>query len=41
MKAAAAELGWCQDEIRLPLTPITEPNRERLKVVLKDLEILR
>jgi 4-hydroxy-tetrahydrodipicolinate synthase len=41
VKAAAAELGWCQGEIRLPLTPITEPNRERLKVVLKDLEILR
>ena len=40
-KAAAAELGWCSPEIRLPLTRITDANLERLKVVLKDLEILR
>lgn len=41
VKAACAALGWCDDEIRLPLTPITQPNLERLKVVLKDLGILR
>ena len=41
VKAAAAELGWCSPEIRLPLTRITEANLERLKVVLKDLESLR
>ncbi|MBJ18821.1 MAG: 4-hydroxy-tetrahydrodipicolinate synthase [bacterium] len=41
VKAAAATLGWCEDEIRLPLTPITEPNLEHLKVVMKDLGILR
>jgi len=41
LKAAAAELGWCSPEIRLPLTRVTDANLERLKVVLKDLEILR
>jgi len=41
VKAAAAALGWCDGEIRLPLTPITEPNLERLKVVMKDLGILQ
>ncbi len=41
VKAAAGELGWCSPEIRLPLTRITDANLERLKVVLKDLEILR
>jgi 4-hydroxy-tetrahydrodipicolinate synthase len=40
VKAAAAALGWCDGEIRLPLTPITAPNLERLKVVMKDLGIL-
>jgi len=40
IKAAAAELGRCGDEIRLPLTEITPPNRERLKVVMKELGIL-
>ena len=41
VKAACAALGWCDGEIRLPMTPITEPNLERLKVVLKDLGILQ
>ena len=41
VKAACAALGLCDDEIRLPLTPITEPNLERLKVVMKDLGILQ
>jgi 4-hydroxy-tetrahydrodipicolinate synthase len=40
IKAAVDELGRCSDEIRLPLTEITPPNRERLKVVLKELGIL-
>ncbi|MAG30757.1 MAG: 4-hydroxy-tetrahydrodipicolinate synthase [Deltaproteobacteria bacterium] len=41
VKAAAAALGWCGDEIRLPLTRIGDANLERLKVVLKDLGILQ
>ncbi|MCG8591394.1 MAG: 4-hydroxy-tetrahydrodipicolinate synthase [Proteobacteria bacterium] len=40
VKAALALLGKAGDEIRLPLTPLTEPNRERLQVALKELEIL-
>jgi 4-hydroxy-tetrahydrodipicolinate synthase len=39
VKAAMAELGRCSDEIRLPLTEITRPNRERLKLVLKELGV--
>lgn len=41
VKAACAALDLCDGEIRLPLTPIAEPNLERLKVVMKDLGILR
>lgn len=41
VKAAAAALGWCSEEIRLPLTRIGDVNLERLKVVMKDLGILR
>jgi len=41
VKAALALMGEIDDEIRLPLTPISEPARERLQVVLKDLGILR
>ena len=33
-------LGLCGPEIRLPLTRMTEPNRERLQVSLKDLGLL-
>jgi 4-hydroxy-tetrahydrodipicolinate synthase len=40
VKAAVAEMGRIGDEIRLPLTEITQPNRERLKVVLKELGLL-
>jgi 4-hydroxy-tetrahydrodipicolinate synthase len=41
VKAACAALGWCADEIRLPLTRIGDVHLEHLKVVLKDLGILR
>ena len=41
LKAAIAALGWCSDEIRLPLTRIGDVHLEHLKVVMKDLEILR
>ncbi len=40
VKAAVALQGHIGDEIRLPLTPITDANRERLRVVLKDLGLL-
>lgn len=41
VKAAAAALGWCSNEIRLPLTKISDVHLEHLKVVLKDLGILQ
>jgi 4-hydroxy-tetrahydrodipicolinate synthase len=37
VKAALSIMGLCGDEIRLPLTPITQPNREALQVALKEL----
>jgi 4-hydroxy-tetrahydrodipicolinate synthase len=40
LKAALALQGHIGDEIRLPLTPITDANKERLSVVLKDLGLL-
>jgi 4-hydroxy-tetrahydrodipicolinate synthase len=40
VKAAMALCGLVTDEIRLPLTPITQPNRERLQVVMKELGLL-
>jgi 4-hydroxy-tetrahydrodipicolinate synthase len=40
VKAAVAMLGLCDDEVRLPLTPLTQANRERLQGVLKELGIL-
>ena len=40
VKAAVALQGRCSDEIRLPLTPLTAANRERLQIVLKELELV-
>ncbi len=40
VKAALALLGQIRDELRLPLVPLTEANRQRLHVVLKELELL-
>ena len=37
VKAALCIMGLVSDEIRLPLTPITQPNREALQVALKEL----
>jgi 4-hydroxy-tetrahydrodipicolinate synthase len=41
LKAAVAMLGLASDEIRLPLTPLTDANRERVRVVMKELGLLR
>ena len=41
LKAAMAVLGWCSEEIRLPLTRVSDVHLEHLKVVLKDLGILQ
>jgi 4-hydroxy-tetrahydrodipicolinate synthase len=40
VKAALALLCLLGEEIRLPLTPLTPANRERLRVVLKELALL-
>jgi len=40
IKAALALRGLIPDDIRLPLTPITAPNRERLQVALKEFGLL-
>ena len=39
-KAALALMGLIGPEIRLPLVEMTETNRERLQVVLKELGLL-
>jgi 4-hydroxy-tetrahydrodipicolinate synthase len=36
VKAALALQGRIQDELRLPLTRLTQANRERLQLVLKE-----
>jgi len=41
VKAAVSMLGLATDELRLPLTPLPEPLRERLQVVMKELGLLR
>jgi 4-hydroxy-tetrahydrodipicolinate synthase len=40
LKAALNLAGLVGPEIRLPLTPLTEPNRERLHMVLKELGLV-
>jgi 4-hydroxy-tetrahydrodipicolinate synthase len=40
IKAALALRGLIPDDIRLPLTPITAPNRERLQLALKEFGLL-
>ena len=40
VKAALSLRGMMLDEIRLPLTTLTAPNRERLQVVLKEFGLL-
>ncbi len=40
VKAAVALRGLVRDEIRLPLTKLTAPNRERLQFVMKELGLL-
>ena len=40
VKAAVALMGKIGSEIRLPLTPLTDANRDRLQVVMKDAGLL-
>jgi 4-hydroxy-tetrahydrodipicolinate synthase len=40
VKAALELMGQVGGEIRLPLTPLTESNRERLRMGLKDAGLL-
>ena len=41
VKAALSLMGLVDDEIRLPLTTITEANRERLQLALKETGVLQ
>ena len=40
VKAAMALLGTCADELRLPLLPLSEANRDRLRRAMRDAELL-
>jgi len=39
VKYAMAKQGWMTDEVRLPLTPISEPVRAKLDATLKELDL--
>jgi 4-hydroxy-tetrahydrodipicolinate synthase len=41
IKAAVAMLGLCENELRLPLTELTAPNRDKLEQALKSAGLLR
>jgi 4-hydroxy-tetrahydrodipicolinate synthase len=41
VKTALAEMGLVQDEVRMPLCPMSSANRERLKKVLLDMGLIR
>ena len=40
VKAAMAEMGFCKDFLRLPLTPMEEQNKARLIAAMKDVGLL-
>ena len=40
-KKAGALLGLCEDEVRLPLTRMTEGNAQKLEGIMRDLQLLR
>ena len=41
IKAALAELGWIEDSLRLPLVPMEEPYRAKLKAVMQAMHMLK
>ena len=41
VKASLAMMGLCEESFRLPLVPPTEPTREALRRVLRELDLLR
>lgn len=41
VKAALAMMGRIEEEVRLPLTPLTDASRQKLQKVLKDLRMLK
>lgn len=40
VKAAMSMLGWCEDSLRLPLTPMTDASREKLRKAMSDLGLI-
>src|SRR5262249_30061029 len=40
VKTAMAMMGHCADELRLPLTPMSAPARERLATVLREYDLV-
>ena len=40
VKAAMAELGWCENYLRLPLTPMEEDHWAKLKGIMRDKGVL-
>jgi hypothetical protein len=40
VKAAMSMMGLCSDVLRMPLLPLEEPNRTRLRLVLESVGLL-
>lgn len=41
VKAAMSMMGWCEDSLRLPLTPMTDGARAKLKAAMSDLGLVK
>ena len=41
VKAAMAMMGYCREELRLPLLPMTETPRARLRIAMEQLGLLK
>lgn len=41
VKAAMSMLGWCEDSLRLPLTPMTDSARAKLRAAMLDLGLVK
>ena len=41
VKAALAMMGMIEDQLRLPLLPLSEAHREKLEQILTDLELVK
>jgi len=41
VKAAMAKMGWCENYLRLPLTPMEETNAEKLYALMREQNLIK